>query len=851
MSVITIALLALALALGLIAFLVPVAERLRLPLPTVIGVVGLGIGILLQQVLTSPASLGMDQYETWLFASIALDGHDILTVFLPPLLFEMALAVNVRRLLEDLPVVILMAVVAVMAATLFVGGALHLASGLGLTACLLLGAVISTTDPAAVITIFRELGAPRRLLVILEGESLLNDAAAIALFSLLLASLAAAEPVGLGAGMASFLYLFGLGAAVGGGLAYLASWLYPLLRGSAAAEMTLSLALAYGAFLIAEFGFHASGVVAAVIAGLTTVVFGSVRMGPGNWPTVTAVWGQIGFWANALILLIGAVIAPRLMTDLRLADLGLLLVVVFGAFAARALVLFGMLPALSLVGLSAPVTNAQKTLIWWGGVRGAVTLVLTLSLSETTLLSEAERGLLGTLGCGFVLVTLLVNAASLAAATRWLGLDRLPPGDRTLRARIIAETMRDALRRLTVLAGEHNVDPAWVAELQKHYEVRVGAVEEQAMDGAAPFGERLRLGLALLTSQEHRIVLRRFEDGVIGPTTTRILRLHADRLADATRLGGRTGYARMMATLVDFPRSFRMAMILQRWLRFERPLAMMLARRFDVLFEAGTMLRELARFHGERMGGLIGTDAQDNLQELLDRRKALVRRQLEALELQYPHYAQTLRSSFLQRAGLRWEEARYARLQREGIVNSNLYRALQREVGQLVQVCNRQPRLDVGLDPAALLAAVPLFQALTERDQRWLRRRLRSRLTAPGDHVVRRGERGHEMYFIGSGVFEVRLDPAPVLLKTGDFFGEIAILAPNRRRAADVVALGFCRLLVLRRRDVVRLGQRNANFAATIRAAAAERLGKPLPERKLAARPQPAGPANAVPAAAS
>ena len=166
------ALVAVVVGLMVIGLMVPVAERLGLPLPTVVAVTGLMLGGVSMLSGFSLTGVMLDEYDAWFLNNLALDSHSLLFVFLPPLLFEMALAVVVRRLFEDLAVVLLMAVVAVVAATLMVGGAFYIAAGLPLIACLLLGATISTTDPAAVITIFRRLGAPKRLLVILEGESL-------------------------------------------------------------------------------------------------------------------------------------------------------------------------------------------------------------------------------------------------------------------------------------------------------------------------------------------------------------------------------------------------------------------------------------------------------------------------------------------------------------------------------------------------------------------------------------------------------------------------------------------------------------------------------------------------------
>ncbi len=824
MDIVTSGLLALAASLALIALLVPLAERLKLPLPTVVAIVGLAIGSLAVIDGTRLTDLMLDTYDAWFFENLAFDSRNLLFIFLPPLLFEMALAVDVRRLMEDMAAVMLMAVVAVFTATALVGGALAAFSGLDLVVCLLLGATISTTDPAAVITIFKRLGAPKRLLVILEGESLLNDAAAIALFTILVASLSLDQAIGIGAAIEAFVYAFGIGALIGFVLAEIAAMLYRLLEGSALAETSLTVALAYGAFLAAELGFEASGVVAVVTAGLTTVVVGTVRMGPRNWPMVTAVWNHVGFWANGLILLIGTLMAPRFLAELHVVELGYLLVVVVAAFAARALVLFGMLPAISQLGFTTSLNQRQKTLIWWGGVRGAVTLILTLSLTETTALAESERSILGALGCGFVLVTLLLNAATLARVTHWLGLDKLSKGDQRLRQRVVAATMEDALGHVTGLADRRALDPALLGDIEDAYRGRMSDAEHQTDGEAAPFGERLRLGLTILASQERRLFRQRFEDGVIGATTTRLLQTNADRLADAARLRGRIGYQDTMATLLRFPRWFRPALLLQRWARLERPLARLLARRFDVLVETESALEELRTFNAERMTPLIGDDARANLQQLLDKRAVLARSELEALELQYPQYAMDLRITALQRAGLRWEEARYGRLFRDGVVGDELHRSLIDDAQRLIRCSHQRPSLDMGLQPKTLIAAVPLFQDLGDKDTLWLSRRLKSRLVAPGDTIVAKGDRGYEMYFIASGVLEVRIEAEPVKLKTGDFFGELSLLSPARRRTADVVALGFCRLLVLGHRDFKKLVARNNDVAERIEQAAAARV---------------------------
>ena len=125
---------------------------------------------------------------------------------------------------------------------------------------------------------------------------------------------------------------------------------------------------------------------------------------------------------------------------------------------------------------------------------------------------------------------------------------------------------------------------------------------------------------------------------------------------------------------------------------------------------------------------------------------------------------------------------------------------------------------------------------------------LRSRLVAPGDFIVRSGERGTAMYLVASGAVEVRNLGEPILLGTGDFFGELSILAPTRRRKSDIVALTYCRLLVLSRRDFKKLVRLNPELEARIRAAAALQLGhgfrhaSPEQVERFARDEAPAGP---------
>jgi len=158
----------------------PLAARLRLPFNVILAGFGLAAGAGATFFLNTQLTDALNPVAEAIL-NLPIRSNVFLYVFLPTLLFQVTLGVNLRRMLDDWVPILTLAVVAVVVATLTVGYALFLTGVLPLMACLLIGSIVSTTDPSAVVSIFRNLAAPRRLSRIIEGESLLNDAAAIAL----------------------------------------------------------------------------------------------------------------------------------------------------------------------------------------------------------------------------------------------------------------------------------------------------------------------------------------------------------------------------------------------------------------------------------------------------------------------------------------------------------------------------------------------------------------------------------------------------------------------------------------------------------------------------------------------
>ncbi|MEE8453825.1 MAG: cyclic nucleotide-binding domain-containing protein, partial [Limibaculum sp.] len=235
------------------------------------------------------------------------------------------------------------------------------------------------------------------------------------------------------------------------------------------------------------------------------------------------------------------------------------------------------------------------------------------------------------------------------------------------------------------------------------------------------------------------------------------------------------------------------------------------------------------RFASATVAPMIGKDAAGNLGELLAWRLERVQRGIDSIDLQYPAYAAALERTLIARTAIRRERHQYVRLYNDGVIGSELRDDLIRELDRRERVVARPPRLDLTLSPAAVLDTVPLFQGLEAEQRKRISRRLRTRFTVPGEVVVGAGDRGTAMFLVASGALEVRGAGEPEQLSNGDFFGELALFMPHRRRRTSVVSMGFCRLLTLSRRDFLRLKDKDPTIETLLRGAAEAQLGKEFP----------------------
>jgi CPA1 family monovalent cation:H+ antiporter len=431
--------------------------------------------------------------------------------------------------------------------------------------------------------------------------------------------------------------------------------------------------------------------------------------------------------------------------------------------------------------------------------------------------------LVGILATGFTLFTLLVQGTTLRWVIGRLGLDRLTPLDQALSNQVIAvalQTVREAVART---AENYELTRETVRSEAKRFAERLDRAVETAEEGAEiQDRDRITLGLIALAGAERDTILTRFREQAISARLSEQILTEADRLIEATRSGGRTGYQRAARRSLRFGRAFRFAVLLNNRLRISRPLALMTADRFEVLLSQRLILRDLSGFIDGRIRRIHGKRVADLLHELLTRRQEAVETALEGLRLQYPGYAEELERRFIRRTALRLEEREYGMLREDGLIGAELHVALMQDIAARRLREEQRPKLDVAVQKAELVRQFPLFADLDERSLRQLTRALRTRYVNEGDVILRKDTPARRAFFIASGAVELAVAGQTWRLGRGEMFGQMAILMQKPRRTG-AVAISSSTLLVLDEARFRRLLKRSAGLQEAVRQSAKAR----------------------------
>ena len=369
--------------------------------------------------------LGLGRSYGFPLQNLELSPDLILFLFIPPLVFASASNINHRLFYRNLVPALALAGPGLVISTVIIGALLVPLTPLNLEQAVLFGALISATDPVAVVALFEELGVPKRLNILVDGESILNDAAAIVIFNGVLSVIESGD---FNAGtipelvIRVFIVLLG-GIMVGLVTGTLMRIAIGFAKDDPLIQASVSLLVAYIAFIVAHDYFDVSGVIAVLTAGLMVGRYKSYHLRSEIHKYLDDFWKYVSFLANSLIFLLVGFNSAEFMFKLTLnqANLGwILILAIIATYLARGLMIFGLFPFINPLLKDGPINWQYQLVSFWGGLRGAVALALVLSLAN----DFPNRELLIEMTLGVTLFTILVGGTTVGNLLGFLKLNQ-------------------------------------------------------------------------------------------------------------------------------------------------------------------------------------------------------------------------------------------------------------------------------------------------------------------------------------------------------------------------------------------------------------------------------------------
>jgi CPA1 family monovalent cation:H+ antiporter len=807
--------------LMLIAAITTMASKKVSKLPLTILLVFVGIGI-------SAASQHVPGLHV--VQDFHLTPELVLFVFIPTLIFESAVNLDARQVARNIWPILAMAVPGLMISTAIIGFMINWLTDFELLVALLLGSILSATDPVAVIAIFKSLGVPERLTVLVEGESLFNDATALVLATLLIGILASGEGFSSDVvldGVIEFFVVFLGGVLVGWFLAILAGQTLGNIESDPAIEITLTTILAYFSFIIAEHAFHVSGIMAVVAAGLTIGSWGKSKISPSIEEFMEHFWEYLAYLANALIFLM---VGMQMNLETLWNSIDLIGIVVVAMLISRAVVVFGLTPLVGKIPGTESVGIPFQQVMYWGGLRGAIALAIVLSMPPF----EYKDTLIAIV-MGAVLFTLVVQGLTIESVVKFLGLDKLSIADSLAKVEGDRNARQEGLERLSGLVSGGMFSQRIADNIREKCERELEelALELNEMhDRMKPLDELSIVAMRCLVREKARYH-ELFSRGLINEYAFRELDHNVDSQLDDLRhrdLLPKAEFETSPGKAVDvfliriFEKLPGFREIADE-LRTQRTI-----RDYDITWGryrgVNSVLHGMSSLTGE---GDVSPEVESQITTIYEDIRDIMKVELDEMAENYPEFVETMQEQLGQRLLLITEHEAVEHAAELGMIHEGIAgKILKDQTERLRQLKRDDISACFEIEAEELLRKVPVFSGMGKEQFTEIEPYLKPLTIPRGTNIIQQGDAGDSMFLIARGVANVYIEATDetthaATLYAGDFFGEAAMLHETPRNAT-ITAATPCSLYELKGVDLDKICEHHPQIREAVERVDEERI---------------------------
>ncbi len=718
-----------------------------------------------------------------------IDPHAILFIFLPILIFEAAYAMDLHTFKKTVINSVILAVPGIIFALVLSAGLAMLLNVLNIgllswkwNIALMFGAVISATDPVAVVALLKELGAGKKLGTLIEGESLLNDGTAIVIFMVFFTAITGTSS-DLNSVVEFGKVVFG-GVLIGIIIAGIVMIWVKRVFNDVLVEISVIIAAAYMAFFVAEHFLHMSGVLALVSLGLVMAGVGKTRISPKVEHFLHEFWELAAFLANVLIfIIVGVVVAQR--TEFSWNDILILGIFYIGIHIIRAIMIVLFYPLMKKFGYG--LNKKEATVLWYGALRGAIGLALALVVVnvDDKYISYEVKNQFFFITAGIVTLTLLINATTIGFIVRKLGLTKLAPAKilMIIKAKqYLRSSTENAIDRLKRDRFISNADWSLVDEylpedVSKEAGLKIDMISEM----------RKRI-----LEKEKSSYWHQFKEGMLGPTAVRRLSEGIDEILDdggLKSLSERKDLELLLNTpkLLSKLQSVPLLKRITRRIFFEKLYVSYDCARgfYDAQHESIKLIESIHR-------SLDKNDKQGNknlelIEEEINENKIEGLTFIRNLRKTYPEIYDAISTRQATRSLLNYEIKTIERLQKNGRIDSaEAHKMIHSVEERMKKLLLSPPEVKIP-DAAFLLQEIPLFGKMDGSARDKIGKAFNAKIYSVGDTIIKEGSASEYLYIIARGTVKVEMNNEIVEIPgKGSIIGEMGILTKSLRNASII-----------------------------------------------------------------